>query len=233
MALIKSIRNLLFIVAAAGSVDLACGHDVITTKLTWSKEVSRVIFKRCAGCHHPEGKAFSLLQYEEARPWAKAIQEEVLRRRMPPWNAVKGFGEFKHDLGLSEEEIHLLADWVEGGAPEGDSNLLPAKPKSANLASQKVPGIRVPFLGSLNLKQGMSLSGVEMGAMREGLSFKLVAEAIDGSRTPLLWIEGFSPKAAKVYEFAEPLRFPAGTRILAYPPEGVRLNLIRGSAQPR
>jgi hypothetical protein len=79
----------------------------------------------------------------------------------------------------------------------------------------------------------MRLSGVEMGTMREGLSFKLVAEAIDGSRTPLLWIEGFSPKAAKVYEFAEPLRFPAGTRILAYPPEGVKLNLIRGSAQPR
>ena len=152
---------------------------------------------------------------------------------MPPWNAVKGFGEFKHDLGLSEEEIHLLADWVEGGAPEGDFNLLPATPKSANLAAQRVTGIRVPFLGTLNLKQGMSLSGVEMGAMREGLSFKLVAEAIDGTRTPLLWIEGFSPKAAKIYEFAEPLRFPAGTRIIAYPSEGVRLNLIRGSAPPR
>ncbi len=233
MALTKSIRNLLFFVAAAGSGDLACGHDVITTKLTWSKEVSRVVFKRCAGCHHPEGKAFSLLKYEEARPWAKAIQEEVLRRRMPPWNAVKGFGEFKHDLGLSEEEIHLLADWVEGGAPEGDANLLPATPKAGNLEVKKVAGIRVPFLASLSLKQGMNLTGVEMGAMREGLSFKLVAEAIDGTRTPLLWIEGYSPKAAKTYEFAEPVRLPAGTRLQAYPSEGVRLNLIRGSAQPR
>ncbi len=25
-------------------------------------------------------------------PWAEAIKEEVLARRMPPWNAVKGFG---------------------------------------------------------------------------------------------------------------------------------------------
>jgi hypothetical protein len=229
----KSFRNLVFFMAAAGSVDLACGHDVITTKLTWSKEVSRVVFKRCAGCHHPEGRAFPLLKYEEARPWAKAIQEEVLRRRMPPWNAVKGFGEFKHDLGLSEEEIHLLADWVEGGAPEGDANLLPATPKAANLAARKPAGIRIPFFGSLQVKQGISLAGVEMGSMREGLSFKLVAEATDGTRIPLLWIEGFSAKAAKTYEFAEPVRLPSGTRIQAYPAEGVKLNLIRGSSQPR
>ncbi len=233
MALTKSIHNLLFLVAAAGSGDLVCGHDVITTKLSWSKEVSRVVFKRCAGCHHPEGKAFSLLKYEEARPWAKAMQEEVLRRRMPPWNAVKGFGEFKHDLGLSEEEIHLIADWVEGGAPEGDVNLLPATPKAGNFAGQKAAGIRVPFFGSLHMKAAISLSGLEMGAMREGLSFKLVAEATDGTRTPLLWIEGFSAKAAKIYEFAEPVRLPAGTRIRAYPAEGVKLNLIRGSSRPR
>ncbi len=219
--------------AAAGSNDLACGHDVVTTKLTWSKEVSRVVFRRCAGCHHPEGKAFSLLKYEEARPWAKAIQEEVLRRRMPPWNAVKGFGEFKNDAGLSEEEIHLLADWVEGGAPEGDANLLPVAPKTAGAAPGKVAGVRVPLVGSLGLKQAMTLVGVEMGPMREGLSFKLVAERRDGSRIPLVWIEGFSSKAAKVYPFAEALLLPAGTRIRAYPAEGVVLNLIRGSVRLR
>jgi hypothetical protein len=60
------------------------GHETITTKLTWSKEVSRVVYKRCASCHRPEGKAFSLLTYEEARPWAASIQEQVLRRQMPP-----------------------------------------------------------------------------------------------------------------------------------------------------
>jgi hypothetical protein len=27
-----------------------------------------------------------------ARPWAKAIKEEILERRMPPSQAVKGFG---------------------------------------------------------------------------------------------------------------------------------------------
>ena len=136
-------------VAAVGiSFFPACGHDVVTTRLTWSQEVSRVVFKRCAGCHRPEGKAFSLATYAEARPWAKAIQEEVLRRRMPPWNAVKGFGEFRHDRGLSGAEIHLLADWVEGGAPEGDPNMLPVQLLSIRLRARAAnsPERRYVFL---------------------------------------------------------------------------------------
>ena len=38
--------------------------------------------------HRPGGQAFSLLTYAEARPWAKAISEEVLERRMPPSSSV-------------------------------------------------------------------------------------------------------------------------------------------------
>ena len=58
-------------------------HDVITTPITYSREISRLIYSRCAGCHREGGRAFSLLTYEEARPWAKAIKEEVLTPRRP------------------------------------------------------------------------------------------------------------------------------------------------------
>src|SRR5579863_8084922 len=104
-------------------------HDIITTKITFSKEISRLIYKRCATCHHEGGSAFSLMTYEEARPWAKAIKEEVLERRMPPWEAVKGFGEFREDRGLTQEELETISNWVEGGAPEGDPKYLPSLPK--------------------------------------------------------------------------------------------------------
>ena len=57
-----------------------------------------------------------------------AIKEEVLERRMPPWGAVKGFGQFQDDQGLTQEQIGLIADWVEGGAPEGDPALPPKAP---------------------------------------------------------------------------------------------------------
>src|SRR5438045_9065579 len=99
------------------------GDDVITTPLPFSREISRLVYERCARCHRPGGMAFSLMTYAEARPWAAAIKEEVLERRMPPWGAVKGFGEFKDDQGLTQEQIELIANWVEGGAPEGDPKL--------------------------------------------------------------------------------------------------------------
>src|ERR1700719_309063 len=103
-------------------------HDIITTKITFSKEISRLLYKRCATCHREGGSSFSLMTFEEARPWAKAIKEEVLERRMPPWEAVKGFGEFRDDRGLTQEEIELISDWVEGSAPEGDPKYLPTAP---------------------------------------------------------------------------------------------------------
>src|SRR5581483_9287328 len=114
------------IVCCAG---VAGAHDVITTKITWSKEMSRLVYKRCAMCHRDGGSAFSLMTYEEARPWAKAIKEEVLERRMPPWGAVKGFGEFRNDQALTQEQLEVIAGWVEGGAPEGEPKDLPPQPK--------------------------------------------------------------------------------------------------------
>src|ERR1700674_4841292 len=118
---------LVFIPFCVGLV--AQGHDVITTKLTWNREISRIVYARCATCHRQGGTSFSLMNYQEARPWAKAIEEEALERRMPPWGAVKGFGNFCNDQALTQEQLELIANWVEGGAPEGDPNDLPSQPK--------------------------------------------------------------------------------------------------------
>src|SRR2546421_7405423 len=107
----------------------ARAHDVITTKITFDREIARIVYARCASCHRPGGTAFSLLTYDDARPWAKAIQEEVLERRMPPWGAVKGFGDFRNDQALTPEQIELLTSWSQGGSPEGDEKDLPEKDK--------------------------------------------------------------------------------------------------------
>ncbi len=69
-------------------------HDFVTTSITWNREISRIFFDRCASCHNEKGTAFSMMTYAEARPWAVAIKEEVLSRRMPPWGAVKGLASF-------------------------------------------------------------------------------------------------------------------------------------------
>jgi hypothetical protein len=103
-------------------------HEPITTKVRFNKEVVRILQRSCLGCHHPDGIAMSLATYDEARPWAKAIKEEVLNKRMPPWHAVKGFGDFRNAPALTQREIDLLVNWVEGGAPKGEDTDIPTTP---------------------------------------------------------------------------------------------------------
>ncbi|MEN3332375.1 MAG: hypothetical protein V7641_1740 [Blastocatellia bacterium] len=103
-------------------------HEPITTKVRFNKEVVRILQRSCLSCHHPGGIAMSLATYDEARPWAKAIKEEVLNKRMPPWHAVKGFGDFRNAPPLVQREIDLLVNWVEGGAPKGEDTDLPTGP---------------------------------------------------------------------------------------------------------
>lgn len=107
-------------------------HEPITTKVRFNKEVIRTFQRSCLGCHHPGGIAMSLATYEEARPWAKAIKEEVLEKRMPPWHAVKGYGEFRNAPSLTQRDIDVLVNWIEGGAPKGDEKDLPTEPLFSN-----------------------------------------------------------------------------------------------------
>jgi len=187
-------------------------HGPITTKLTWTKEISRIVYKRCATCHRENGTApFAMLTYEETRPWATAIKEEVLARRMPPWGAIKGFGEFEPDLGLTQEEIHLLADWVEGGAPEGEPQFLPSKPNHTLEEKERVPkGVLVE--GRLRLRAPMKLAALRPAAVEKGASLKVVARTPRGL-VPLLWLYEFDPRHVQTYRLRDPVPLPAGTLV--------------------
>jgi hypothetical protein len=107
----------------------ASAHEPITTKVRFNKEVVRIFARSCLSCHRPGGIAFfSLATYEDARPWAKAIKEEMLEKRMPVWHAVKGFGSFRNAPRLTQREMDLIVNWVEGGAPKGEDKDYPATP---------------------------------------------------------------------------------------------------------
>ena len=123
-----ALKVLLCLCAAAAFTLCVSAHEPITTKVRFNNELVRVFQRSCLGCHHPGGIAMSLVTYEEARPWAKAIKEEILEKRMPPWPAVKGYGEFRNAPVLTQHEIDLIVNWVEGGAPKGEDKDLPPGP---------------------------------------------------------------------------------------------------------
>jgi hypothetical protein len=98
--------------------------------VTYSKDVAPILNERCAGCHRlGEPAPMSLLTYKEVRPWAKAIREAVLLRRMPVWLADPGHGKFRNERRLSQQEIDTIVAWVDAGAPEGDAKATPPPPQ--------------------------------------------------------------------------------------------------------
>ncbi len=102
-------------------------------EITFAKEVAPILYKNCAACHRPNELApFSVLTYSEVRPWARAIKEQVLTRKMPPWPADARYGEFRNDARLSQKEIDTLVAWVDGGASEGDTKDLPPRPPQSD-----------------------------------------------------------------------------------------------------
>lgn len=215
------------------------GHSFYTTKITWSADVSRVMYRNCVSCHRPGGSSFSLMTFKEARPWAEDIKLQVLERRMPPWNAVKGFGEFKNDRGLPQEDLEIIGEWVDGGEPEGNPAYMPPAPdfpaQSAVDNRQTAEAAhRLRVVGSTALKHAVSAIGVEPHLQNQNTALQAVAHYPSGEIEPLIWIENFNPAYNKVYYFREPLRFPAGTRIEVSPREfGLDLLFTTQASAPK
>jgi hypothetical protein len=196
----------------------AFAHDTITTKLLWTQEISRLMNKHCVSCHREGGSAMSLATYEDARPWAKAIRDEVAARRMPPWGAVKGVGEFRGDPSLSQIEIDMIVNWVEGGAPKGDDAYLPPAPRLSAESKPRAASreLRVTTDSALTLAAPAELSGLRPERLAAGESLEVTAYRPDGGVERLIWIRDWRPQWERTYYFRHPVRLPKGTRIAAY-----------------
>jgi len=93
---------------------------------TYSKDVMPILQKHCQSCHRPgEAAPFSMLTYEETRPWTGAMKMAVRQKVMPPWYADPQVGHFSNDRSLTQEEIDTIVAWVTAGAPEGDPKDMP------------------------------------------------------------------------------------------------------------
>src|SRR5690242_17998313 len=97
--------------------------------VTFSKDVAPILYKNCTVCHHANDIApMSLLTYKEARPWAAAIREAVVKRTMPPWHADPHVGDYLNDPRLTDAQIATIEAWAKTGAKEGDEKDLPPAP---------------------------------------------------------------------------------------------------------
>lgn len=97
-----------------------------TGRVTYAKQISRILQKNCQECHRPGQIApMSLLTFDDALAWSDTIREVISEGRMPPWNADPHYGKFSNDRRLSLEDKDTLLYWIDNGTPRGDDKDLP------------------------------------------------------------------------------------------------------------
>ena len=101
-------------------------------QVTFTKDIVPILQRSCQHCHRPGALApMSLVDYDDVRPWARAIKNRTALRdkpgAMPPWYIEKDVGiqRFKDDPSLNDDELATIAAWVDSGAPEGDPADMP------------------------------------------------------------------------------------------------------------
>jgi hypothetical protein len=187
--------------AAVGFV-LAAGSSATAAAPTFSKDVAPILYKNCVECHRPTAMApMSLLTFDDARPWARAIKQKVVRREMPPWGADPAVGKFSNDVSLKQADVDTIAAWVDGGAPEGNRSELPQAPKFAEGWSigqpdhvfKMIQPFTVPADGTVpyvyitvptNLKEDIWVRGVELKPSDRRVVHHIISDMVEGNGKP-------------------------------------------------
>ncbi len=108
---------------------MASAQTAAKSAPTFTKDIAPIFQEKCEACHRPDSIApMSLVNFEEARPWARSIKTRVATRQMPPWHIDKSVGiqKFQNDRSLTDQQIELISAWVDAGAPKGDPKDMPA-----------------------------------------------------------------------------------------------------------
>jgi len=123
-------NRILLLLASTGCLAVSSSGQMNGMGVTFTKDVAPILQAHCQSCHRPgEAAPFSMLTYDDVRPWAGAMKLAVQQKLMPPWFADPQYGHFANDRSLSAQDIKTIVAWVTAGAPEGDPKDLPPPAK--------------------------------------------------------------------------------------------------------
>ena len=199
-----AVRSPRFWAGAALAVGMVLGLSTPSSAAapTFSKDVAPIMFAKCAECHRPGSIApMSLMTYDDARPWARAVKQKVVAREMPPWGADPHVGTFANDPSLSDAQVATITAWVDAGAPEGNRADLPTPPTfvdgwamgKPDLIFQFVEPFSVPADGTVpytyvtiptNLKEDIWITGLEYRPTDRRVLHHIISDVVEGNGKP-------------------------------------------------
>lgn len=215
-------------------------HGTLTTTVLFDREIVRVLNNHCVMCHSEGSLSFPLSTYEQTWVRGRAMRAEVLRRHMPPWPAVPGYGEFANDNSLTLREMQFVVSWVEGLGPRNAGRVflnvgnVAARPEEVRAVAHTdhwqlgQPDL-TRALGAASIDAGaadhVSRTVIDLGLTREqrvrGLEFmpgdrRVVRAAVFTLESTGQWLGSWTPWYGFVSLPAGVMyRLPAGSRIVA------------------
>lgn len=87
---------------------------------TYATHIAPLLQKHCVPCHSPGNIApWSMTNHSVVHDYAPLMKDELLSRRMPPWHADRQPQHYANDEMLSGDDLAMLVDWINRGAPKG------------------------------------------------------------------------------------------------------------------
>ena len=111
----------------------------------------------------------------------------------------------------------MIADWVEGGVPEGNEKDLQPPPKLADPGISPPPSNGIVVSGDFAVLRPFTLDGIWPQEVPDKESVRITAEFPDGSVQPLLWLYEYKKEYGHPFLFRNPIELPRGTVISGIP----------------
>jgi mono/diheme cytochrome c family protein len=90
-------------------------------KIDYSTQIAPILAEKCVVCHTQGGLGpFAMNSYDIVQGFAPMIREVLRTKRMPPYHSDNHGSIWTDDMRLKDEQVKLIVNWVEAGAPRGD-----------------------------------------------------------------------------------------------------------------
>jgi len=97
------------------------GEGPDDTPVSYAKQIVPILETKCVRCHQPgQIGSWAMTSHKKVKSMSSMIEEVILTRRMPPWDADPAIGKFANDASLELAQAQTLLRWVHQGAPRGD-----------------------------------------------------------------------------------------------------------------
>lgn len=119
-----------FAATSAPGCALDLQAKAVASKVTYHKDIARIMQANCVECHHKDGLApFSLETMADVAEHAGMIKKQINRGAMPPWFAAPAASEhdnpWANDRSLSKQDKADLLAWLDSDRAAGDAKDAP------------------------------------------------------------------------------------------------------------